>query len=319
MTMGISLELRHLKLLAAIVEAGSVTGAALRLHLTQSALSHQLREAEEKIGTALFLRIKKKMLLTPAGEELLGSARRVLSELERTEERLRGFGETAGTIRLSTECYTCYHWLPPVLKAFRRRFPGVDVRIDLEATRRTVAALLEGKLDLGIISSEPDARSLQLHPILEDEMVVVMPEAHRLAQRGHLRPRDLAQETLLIYPPREDSLLLRLLARAGVLPKAVLEVPLTEAIVEMARAGIGVGFLAQWAVPPRQSAGLAKRPLTRLGIHRLWKAATLRGQKLNPSLEGFLRLLAEVGRPLSVTRARAAARRRELGGGLAGP
>src|SRR5262245_53111190 len=151
------LELRHLRLLAAIVDEGGVTPAARRLHLTQSALSYQLRDAEDRLGTALFLRVGKKMVLTPAGEELLASARRILADVERTEERVRGFGTGAtGTIRLSTECYTCYHWLPQVMDPFRRAYPGVDVRIDVDATRRTVPALLAGTLDVGIISSDPD-------------------------------------------------------------------------------------------------------------------------------------------------------------------
>ena len=188
------LELRHFRVLAAIVDAGGVTPAARRLHLTQSALSYQLRDAEEKLGTALFLRLGKKMVLTPAGDELLASARRILADVSRTEERVRGFGTgVAGTLRLSTECYTCYHWLPPVMEAFHRSFPGVEVRIELDATRRPVPALLEGKLDVAIVSSDPDDPRLALRPIFGDEMVVLMSRRHRLGRRPFLRPADLAE------------------------------------------------------------------------------------------------------------------------------
>src|SRR5262249_58386983 len=111
--MDVKLEIRHLRLLAAVAQTGSVTEAGKRLHVTQSALSHQLRDAEEKLGAALFLRLGKKMVLTPAGEKLLVSARRVLEELGNTEAQIEGLnGGTKGVIRLSTECYTCYHWLP---------------------------------------------------------------------------------------------------------------------------------------------------------------------------------------------------------------
>src|SRR6201982_1670050 len=117
MPMDAPLQIRHLKLLTAIAEEGSVTEAGKRLHLTQSALSHQLRDAEGKLGTALFLRLGKKMGLTPAGEKLVVSALHILQELQSAEAQIEGLnGGTRGIIRMCTECYTCYHWLPPLLK-----------------------------------------------------------------------------------------------------------------------------------------------------------------------------------------------------------
>src|ERR1700686_2378608 len=107
------IEVRHLKLLVTVAQEGSVTEAGKRVNLTQSALSHQLRDAEEKLGTALFLRLGRKMVLTPAGERLIPCPRRVLDELSDTEPQIEGLnGGARGVIRLSTECYTCYHWLP---------------------------------------------------------------------------------------------------------------------------------------------------------------------------------------------------------------
>src|SRR5215510_1751691 len=109
-----NLEIRHLKLLVAITEEKSVTKAGERLHLTQSALSHQLRDIEERLGAPLFLRVKRRMVPTPAGERLLASARGILERVEETERAIRrGAGE--GLIRIAVECYTCYHWLPALL------------------------------------------------------------------------------------------------------------------------------------------------------------------------------------------------------------
>src|SRR5579864_4478444 len=103
----VRLEIRHLRLLAAVAEQGSVTEAGRRLHVTQSALSHQLRDAEEKLGTALFLRLGRKMVLTPAGEKMLDSAHKVLDELHNAETHVEGMsGGTRGVVRVSTECYT---------------------------------------------------------------------------------------------------------------------------------------------------------------------------------------------------------------------
>src|SRR4030095_9896073 len=112
-----NLEVRHLKLVEAIAETRSVTRAGERLHLTQSALSHQLRDIETRLGTPLLLRLNRRMVPTPAGERLLESARTVLAHLRGTEEEIRGMGkkEGEGLLRLAIECYTCYHWLPALL------------------------------------------------------------------------------------------------------------------------------------------------------------------------------------------------------------
>src|SRR5262245_46193348 len=149
--MEIKLEIRHLKLLTAVAETGTVTEASKRLHLTQSALSHQLRDAEEKLGAALFLRLGKKMVLTPAGEMLLASTHRLLEELGDTERKIaESNGGLRGVIRLSTESYTCYHWLPPLMTDFHKQFPGVEIRINADVTAGAVQALQEGKLDVAI-------------------------------------------------------------------------------------------------------------------------------------------------------------------------
>src|SRR5437762_5254286 len=172
--MRMDLEVRHLKLVAAVADVGSLTRAGDRLHLTQSALSHQLRDIEARLGAPLFLRVGKRLVLTPAGERLLASARDVLDRLERAEQDIREMGrDRAGLLRLTTECYTCYHWLPALLTRYRRRFPRVEVRIDVDATRRPIEMLLAGRLDLAICNSPVRDRRLTSLPLFEDEMVVI--------------------------------------------------------------------------------------------------------------------------------------------------
>jgi LysR family transcriptional regulator for metE and metH len=294
--MEVKLEIRHLRLLAAIAETGSVTEAGKRLYLTQSALSHQLRDAEEKLGTALFLRLGKRMVMTPAGEKLLGSAQRVLEELGRVESQIQGLnGGTRGIIRISTECYTCYHWLPPVLKKFHTRYPKVEVSIDIEYTHHPVEALLAGKLDVAILICTPSPRhpSLKLTPMFEDEMVLVMSPKHRLTAHSYVPVKDLAGETALIYPPRDDSTFIKLMRKGGVEPERILEVPLTEAIIEMAGAGTGIALLARWAVEPHVATRkVAMRPLSSRGFKRQWQAATLRNQPAPAYVAEFLDALS---------------------------
>jgi LysR family transcriptional regulator, regulator for metE and metH len=294
--MNVKLEIRHLRLLDAVAQEGSVTGAAKRLHTTQSALSHQLRDAEERLATPLFLRLGRKMVLTPAGDHLVAAARRALLELGRAEEQINNVnGGGAGAIRLATECYTCYHWLPALLKRFHQKFPKVEVSIDADSTRDPVNALMAGKLDVAILSCPPKDRHLQLSPICEDELVLTMAPDHRLTQSKFIRPRDLAGETVIIYPPREESTLLqKYLMPAGIEPKDILEIPLTEAMIEMVASGLGVALLARWAVGPHVKSGrLAARSFTTRGIQRTWYAATLRNQPTSPFLAIFVEMLAE--------------------------
>jgi len=298
--MSVTLEVRHLKLLAAVADEGSVTGAARRLHLTQSALSHQLRDAEEKLGARLFLRLGRRMALTPAGEQMLQSARRVLTELEGAEGRIRQQASNAhGVLRLSTQCYTCYHWLPELLRDFRQCHPGVEVRIDAEATRAPLEALLEGRLDLVLTNCAPRDPRLRVRPLFEDDLQVVLPPRHPLAREKYIQPQQLAGETVIVYPPRKDSFLINLyMMPAGAQPGDVLEVPLTEAILEMVKAGLGVSFLARWAVAPWVAKReVAARPITRQGCRRQWSAVTLRRGESPPYVEEFIGLLADTRSP----------------------
>ena len=129
------MEIRHLRLIKAIVEEGSITKAIDKLHLTQSALSHQLKEAEYQLGTNIFLRQNKKLILTKAGEKLYATANEILDKLSDTEKEIKQliFGEV-GEIRISTECYSSYHWLPSVLKQFHLLYPNIELKIVMEAT-----------------------------------------------------------------------------------------------------------------------------------------------------------------------------------------
>jgi len=269
------LEVRHLRLVSAVAEVGSLTRAGDRLHLTQSALSHQLRDIESRLGAALFLRVGKRLVLTPAGERLLATARDVLDRLDRTEQDIHQMGKArAGMLRLTTECYTCYHWLPPLLVRYRKRFPQVEVRIDVAATGRPLDMLLAGKLDLAIMSTPVRDRRLVSRPVFDDELVVVAARDHRFAKQTHVRLSDLRDETLYVYPPKEESRVLQeVLVPSGHVPARVEEVMLTESIAELVKAGLGVSVLARWAVQPLVDAGsIVSRPLTARGLRREWRA-----------------------------------------------
>ena len=307
--MTMEIEVRHLRMVAAVAASGSVTRAASEVHLTQSAVSHQLRDIEERLGTPLFLRVGKRMVPTAAGARVLATARRVLDDIAAAEEEVRRLATNAsGVLRVCAQCNTGYHWLPPLVDAFRRKHPSVDVSIAVEYTMRPLEALLEGRLDLAIVTQYVHNPQLHVRPLFEDEHAAIVAPDHRFALRRFVRPEDFAGERLLLYSgSMEDSFTVQKILRpAGVEPARISFVMLTEAILAMVKAGLGISVMQTWAVEPAIRAGDVRAiPITADGIQRRWNAATLRATAPSPHLEAFIDLLVTRAMP-----ARMAPRRR---------
>jgi LysR family transcriptional regulator for metE and metH len=296
-----NLELRDLEMVAAVAASGSVTRAAGDLHRTQSAISHQLRSIEERLGTALFLRVGKRMVVTAAGEQVLAAARRVLADIKATEEEVRRLGaRQAGILRVCAQCNTGYHWLPPLVEVFHRRFPTVDVSLAVECTVRPLEALLEGKLDVAIVTQSVEHDQIRVRPLFEDEHAAIVPPDHPFAKRQFVRPEDFSSERLLLYSssPDDSFTIQRILRPAGVTPRRVSFVMLTEAILEMVKAGLGISVMQTWAIEPALRAGEIRAiPITAGGIHRRWSAATLEAAGRIAHVEAFIDLLAGRAKP----------------------
>jgi LysR family transcriptional regulator for metE and metH len=270
------LELKHLQLVQAIADHRTLTKAGVQLHLTQSALSHQLKDLEARYGRELFTRTPGGMVPTAAGRALIDTARAVLPQVTAAEHGLRNGTAARVPLRITTECYTCYHWLPPVIAGLKSAAPAVDVSINVAATPAPLDALLRDDIDLAITASAPKQRGLVATPLFEDELVLVVAPHHRLATRAEASLTELREETLLIYGAvRQSHLLTRVLAPAGVMPGEVKEMHLTEAILEMVKAGLGVAVLARWAVQPHvRSRGVKAIRLGKNGQYRTWQAVT---------------------------------------------
>lgn len=303
-----SLEIRHLALVDAIAATGSVTRAADTLHLTQSALSHQLRDIETRLAVPLFLRLGRRMVLTPAGERVLAASRRVLDEINRAEDDLRQIAQHGkGVLRLCSQCNTGYHWLPPLLEDFHRRHPGIDVQIVVNATDRPHDALLEGQIDLAFVTDEPDDSRIATAPLFKDELVAVVAPGHPFSTRRHVEPKDFAGLHLLLYSSarRGGNSIRNVVERAGVEPARVSQVPLTEAILELVRAGQGVGVMASWAIEPAVTSRAVRAVrIGRRGVHRSWSAAWLKSRGEPKWQRDFVTLLAARALPARARRPR---------------
>jgi LysR family transcriptional regulator for metE and metH len=304
------LDSRHLRLVSEVARTGSVTRAADRLHVTQSAVSHQLREIEDRLGTPLFVRAGRRMLPTPAGTHLVQTAAHVLDEIARAEATVQQFARNeTGEFRVCTECHTGYHWLPPVLEAVYRRFPGHQVRIAAEHTMHPIAGLLEGKLDLALVNRQPVDRRLRVRPLFEDEHAAIVHPGHPFAGRSFVTPEELAAERLFLYSRSlDDSFIVRRVMRpAGVEPALVTFLQLTEAILEMVKAKMGVSVLPVWSIASALESGVVSAVrITRTGVFRRWDAATLAAAPPSAFAEHFLSVVLEhassLGRLVSIPR-----------------
>ncbi|WP_149205938.1 LysR family transcriptional regulator [Flavobacterium johnsoniae] len=247
------MEIRHLKLIKAIVEEGSITKAIDKLHLTQSALSHQLKEAEYQLGTPIFLRTNKKLVLTKAGEKIYELANEILNKLTETESQIKQmvFGEY-GEIRISTECFSSYHWLPSVLKQFHLLYPNVELKIVTEATHIPLQKLLENTIDIAIVSDTVKDHHIKYTELFQDEVVVVISENHPWADKKYVVAEDFVNEHLIIHslPMETVTIYQYFLAPAKVSPKKITPLPLTEASLEMVKADMGIMSMAKWALQP---------------------------------------------------------------------
>lgn len=288
-----ALETRDLRLVQAIAEQGGVTQAGRRLHLSQSAVSHQLAGLEERLGVALFARVRKRMVITPAGSQLLALAAELLPRLSLAPAQLRAQrANVRRRLRLTTQCFTCYHWLPGVLQKLATTHPTLDLHIAVEATRTPVEALLAGELDLALCCWPVRERSLVSLPLFEDEMVVVLPAGHPLARRPTVSGEALLGERLYFYdvPAKEERGFLSEVFGKRASEAQLLKVPLTEAILELVRAGHGVSILSRWSLGEHPArGGLEVRRLGRHGMRRAWSLvhprATPFAQEMGPLSE----------------------------------
>ncbi len=289
------LSLRHLKLVQEVAREGTLTGASKRLFLTQSALSHQLADLERQAGTPVFSRVAKRMVLTEAGRRILDAAGRTLHELERLDVDLRGIARgTMGHIRLTTKCNTAYHWLPAVLPQFKRTYPGIEFTIMPGCAHRAMESLIDGDVDIALTYEEPDPALVHVDPLFEDEQVLIVAPEHPLAEKKYVNAADFTDLDLLLYTnePYRNILFTRLLTPAGVTPRRVSEVPITEGIVALVAADVGSAVVTRWSVAPDiRARRVVPLRITELGLRRQWNALTLK-QRVKPQyLIDFIALL----------------------------
>lgn len=263
------LELHHLETLVAVVETRSVTAAAKRLGVTQSAASHRIAEAERRLGGRLFQpHVGRTMRPTASAVALCQTAQRILPEIARAEtDFIHAAGTDREVVRLGVESYDCYHWLPGFHTHTKNAVP--DVVLELVVIGDSpVSQLSSGSVDV-ILAPGPVSNTVESMALFTDELVLVTHPDHHLAGRDWIDPSALRDEEYLTYsdataPGFEVD---RFLRPVGVAPKTLLIIRQPGAIAEMVASGLGVSILSRWAITPWIDAG--KLTALRCGEHGL--------------------------------------------------
>ncbi|WP_419932922.1 LysR family transcriptional regulator [Candidatus Poriferisodalis sp.] len=271
------LEMHHYETIVAVSETGSVTAAAGRLHVSQSAVSHRLAEAERRLGGRLFERRPSRgMQPTPAALALCQAAHRAMPDLARAErDFMRSVGGTTATVRIGVGSYDCYHWLAQFATASADRLEGLLLELVVVGDA-PVQRLADGTADL-VLAPGPAYGSCESRHLFTDELVLITHPEHRLADRTWIGPEAVAEEDYFTYnrQPSPGFEYERFLRPAGVSPRTITVLEQTGAIAEMIAADFGVSILSRWAMSPWLDSGrLVAVRCSRSGLDLEWSALT---------------------------------------------
>ena len=246
-----NVELRHLRTLLALRDSGSLVEAAERLSLTQSALSHQLKDLENRLGCSLFVRKSRPVRFTPVGARLLKLADEIVPQFDGAmSDVTRLMGGDSGRLYMAIECHSCFEWLLPAINVYRESWPDVELDVSSGFHFEPLPALVRGDLDL-VITADP-IRTLEIAyvPLFGYEAVLAVATDHPLAKEPWVNPCDLTEETLITYPVDRSRLdvFSSFLEPAGIEPSAIRTAELTTMMIQLVASGRGVVCLPNWAL-----------------------------------------------------------------------
>lgn len=290
------IERTHLTIIREVDRLGSLTAAAGKLCLTQSALSHTIRKLEQGLGTDIWLREGRSLRLTQAGHYLLEIANRLLPQLEQVDERLRQYAKgERGTLRIGMECHPCYQWLLKIVAPYLERWPDVDVDVKQRFQFGGIGALFACEIDLLVTPDPLYKPGLRFEPVFDYEQVLVVSRRHALASATHVEPEQIGSEVLITYPVEIERLDIynQFLQPAGISPKRHKVIETTDIMLQMVASGRGVAALPRWLV--EEYADRMEVVPVRLGRQGIAKQIFLGARETDIEVD-YLRAFVELAR-----------------------
>ncbi|HEY0727712.1 MAG TPA: LysR family transcriptional regulator [Pyrinomonadaceae bacterium] len=241
------MEIRQLRAFVAIAETGTFTAGALRVHVTQAAISMQIRQLESEIGARVFVRAPRHVILTEAGEQLLRRARHILREHDAALDEIAELaGAERGRLRIgSASAMVLTEQLPAILKELRKQHPAAEISVTSGTSEVLVDQILAGEVDIAFVSLPVDVRGIKTERLSEDQLVAIASPRHRLAKQRTIDAYTLAGERLILGERGGNTrrLIDQFFAQAGVTLRVAMELSRQQAIKRMVEEDMGVGIV----------------------------------------------------------------------------
>ncbi len=287
------MDLEQLRTLLAAEEAGSLSAAARLRHLTQPAVSLQVKALEQELGASLFHRRGRGVEITEAGRALARQARRALAAVQAGRQEVEQIrGVTRGALRLGVTDAAATGVLPRTFMDFHRRFPGIEVAVEVNSTEPLLARLRDGRFDLVLGTLPVEAADVEVTPLAAERLGLVLPTS----AKGVPLARVLAEEPFIAYP--RGSITRRLidaaLAGAGLTARPVMEIGRPSVMARLVETGLGVSVLPEAvSTEPFRRGAVHCVPARRFTVERRLGLLRLRGASLEPAAQAFATLLLE--------------------------
>jgi len=286
------IEFKHLKTLSTLNKTGSLVEAAKQLHLTQSALSHQLKELEQRLDCTLFIRKSRPVRFTISGLRILELADQVLPQIRQAERDLSRFSSgDAGRLHMAIECHSCFQWLMPAIDKFRDSWPEVELDFSSGFSFLPLPALKRGNLDLVVTSDPQPLAGIAYIPLFTYQSMLALSRHHPLASKSYIEAEDLSGETLITYPVEKERLDIfnGFLIPEGVSPLKIRHADMTMMILQLVASGRGVSGLPDWALfEYLQKDYVVARRLGKEGVWKTLYAAVREEQQSLAFIEDFI-------------------------------
>lgn len=290
------LTLRQLQCFSAVAKNLSYTRAAEQLHLTQPAVSMQIRQLEQEAGLALTEQLGKQVHLTEAGQEVYRYAKSILAQVREMDDvldRLKGFA--GGRLRIAAISSAKY-FAPRLLGTFHQRFPDVSVSMDVTNQTAVVKLVMDNEVDMAIMGEPPEDANLEAIPFMDNPLVIVAAPEHRLATRKRIAQQELEKEVFLIREPGSGTrgAMQRFFREQKLKLTTGMEMGSLSSIKHGVQAGLGLGLLPRGAVEPELLLGrLVELKVKGLPIVRHWYVVLHKGKRLSVAAAEFKSLLTD--------------------------
>jgi DNA-binding transcriptional LysR family regulator len=293
-----TIDSRQLLAFCTLVQTGSFTETARELNLTQSAISHSVKNLEEDLRCQLVTRTGRKIHITDDGEELYRDAQAILNQMESARGRIQDRANLGrGKLRIGASTTACQCILPNVLREFNECFPDCILSIVPADTPALLGMIRRHEIDLAIVVDPGSAKDVTIKPLFSDELVLVTSPIHVFAQQGSVKMEQIAKERLVLYNKSSHTfgLIEQFFRQSKLALQNYIELGSMEAIKELIAINYGVSFLASWVVENEVNRGsLARIQVGRHRIHREWGICYANEKKLSITEEAFLGICESV-------------------------